>query len=377
MKIPFFKTTLTGDESKYFPAVFANDDAFARKPLVTRCEDWMRQHHGLPNFFLTKSCTSSLELAALVLGLKKGDEVIIPSFAFVSCSNAFALRGAQCVFVDIDPQAMNIDSAQIEAAITPRTKAIVALNYASVACNYEAINSVASRHQLYVVEDNAHGILARDEKSRHLGTFGDISTFSFDHLKNITCGQGGGIAINNEKLLENFFIHYEFGTNRRSFFRGDANRYEWKNLGSNYPLSELNAAMLLAQLENGEKINDRFVTLWNLYKKELANFEAEGKITLQNIEENIKHNAHCFYIKTKDKTERSALIAFLNQRNISAQFHYTPLHSSEFGRKAGRFSGEDQFTTRESERLLRLPLFYNMTETELSQVVNALQQFYK
>jgi dTDP-4-amino-4,6-dideoxygalactose transaminase len=376
MKVPFFKTTITGEEIKYVQEVFKGNDSFAEKNFIAKCESWFSANHGLKNFFLTKSCSDSLELAALALGIKEGDEVILPSYAFVSCGSAFALRGATCVFVDIHPDTMNIDETKIEAAVTPKTKAIVTLNYSSVGCNYEVITTIARKHNLYVVEDNAHGILA-EYKGKHLGTFGDISTFSFDHLKNVSCGQGGGIAINNESLLENFFIHYEFGTNRRSFFLGNANRYEWKNLGSNYPLSELNAAMLFAQLEDGEKINARFVSLWNLYFARLGELEKQGKIELPHIPSESKHNAHCFYIKTKTAEIRTELIKFLHSKEINAQFHYTPLHSSEFGKTAGRFSGEDNFTSRESNRLLRLPLFYSMPESDLYHVADALHEFYK
>ena len=272
---------------------------------------------------------------------------------------------------------MNIDETKIEAAITSRTKAIVTVNYASVGCNYDVIRDIARKHRLFIVEDNAHGILAEYKKGEYLGTLGDIATFSFDHLKNVTCGQGGGIAVNNEELLGNFFIHYEFGTNRRSFFRGNANRYEWKNLGSNYPLSELNAAMLFAQLENAEKINDRFVHLMNIYSEQLAGLKASGKIDLPEMQKDCKHNAHCFYIKTGNSETRTSLINFLHTREINAQFHYTPLHSSEFGKSAGRFSGEDVFTSKESNRLLRLPLFYSMTAEEVCHVSNSLQEYYK
>lgn len=374
MKIPFFKTAITGEEQKYISQTLADGKFFAERPFVAKCETWFAENHGLSNFFLTKSCTHSLELAALALDIKTGDEVIMPSFAFVACANAFALRGANCIFIDIHPDGMILDESKIEAAITNKTKAILTLNYAGVACNYEAIKRIADKHQLYIIEDNAHGVGAK-QGDKFLGTFGDISTFSFDHLKNISCGQGGGIALNNENLLENFFVHYEFGTNRRNFFKGKADRYEWKNLGSNFPLSELNAAMLYSQLENSQKINGRFVELWNLYKDALADLQTQGKITLPSPATDSFHNAHCFFIKTEDEQERNALVKFLTTKEISAQFHYTPLHSSEFGLKAGRFSGGDFFTTSESKRLLRLPLYYNMSNEELETVVAALLSF--
>lgn len=376
MKIPFFKTAITGEEQKYVSQTLMDGSSFAEKPFVAKCETWFAENHGLQNFFLTKSCTASLELAALALGIKAGDEIIMPSFAFVACANAFALRGAVCVFVDIHADSMDMDETKISAAITEKTKAILTLNYSGVACNYEAIKKIADKHHLYIIEDNAHGTGAK-QGDKFLGTFGDVSTFSFDHLKNISCGQGGGIAINNEKLLENFFVHYEFGTNRRNFFKGKADRYEWKNLGSNFPLSELNAAMLFSQLENSKKINGRFVELWNTYREKLSPLQKQNKITLPNPSPDSLHNAHCFFIKTKTEEERNALVKFLQTKEISAQFHYTPLHTSEFGMQAGRFSGEDIFTSTESKRLLRLPLYYNMQNEELDEVVNGVLSFYK
>jgi dTDP-4-amino-4,6-dideoxygalactose transaminase len=376
MKVPFFKTTITGEESKYIVQVVSDGESFMHKDFVAKCENWFKENHGTENFFLTKSCTHSLELAALVLNIQKGDEVIMPSYAFVACGNAFALRGATCVFVDIHPDTMNIDETKIEAAITSKTKAIVTLNYSAVGCNYEAIRKIADKHNLFIIEDNAHGIGAKYE-GKFLGTFGDISTFSFDHLKNISCAQGGGIAINRNDLLENFFVHYEFGTNRRSFFKGKGDRYEWKNLGSNFPLSELNAAMLFAQLENCKGINVQFLELWNLYCDELSVLKKENRIWFAEPPDNIEHNAHCFYIKTKDDHERGALIKFLSEREINAQFHYTPLHSSEFGATAGRFAGEEVYTVRESKRLLRLPLFYGMKTEEVKYVAEAVKLFYK
>ncbi len=376
MKVPFFRTAITGDEEQYVHQVLHDGNSFAEKNFISKCENWFAENHGLNNFFLTKSCTHSLELAALTLGIETGDEVIMPSFAFVACANSIALRGATCVFVDVEPNTMNIDAAKIEAAVTPKTKAILTINYSGVACDYTAIKNIAQKHQLFVIEDNAHGTGAKQGENS-LGSFGDISTFSFDHLKNISCGQGGGIAINNEKLLENFFVHYEFGTNRRNFFKGKENRYEWKNLGSNFPLSELNAAMLFSQLENIAKINGRFVQLWNLYFEKLSVLQTQNNIRLPKLSTDSHHNAHCFFMKAKNEEERDALICFLTAKEVSAQFHYTPLHNSEFGLTAGRFNGNDEFTSTESKRLLRLPLFYNMTDAELNHVASNVLEFYE
>lgn len=373
--IPFFKTAITGHESQYVQQVLSNGESFAQKIFVEKCEKWFAEHHQIPNFYLTKSCSHSLELAFLMLGIGKGDEVIMPSYGFVSCANAVALRGGTCVFVDIHASNMNIDETKIEAAVTPNTKAIVTINYAGVACNYEKILTVARNHKLWVIEDNAHGI-GGGINNQKLGTFGDIATFSFDHLKNISCGQGGGIAINNQTLLNGFFVPYEFGTNRRSYFKGEADRYEWKNIGSNFQLSELNAAMLYAQLEDSKLINNQFLKLWNLYFELLSTLSNKGKIRLPQIPEHIYHNAHCFFIKTKSETERNLLVSHLKEQGIQAQFHYTPLHISEFGKRVGYFSGEDVNTTSESKKLLRLPLFYNLSEEEVRTVATCVINFY-
>ena len=377
MKVPFFKTTVTGDELKFVQQVLSagSSDVFAEKKFAAKCEHWFAEHQGLKNFYLTKSCTDSLELAAIVLDIKPGDEIILPSYAFVSCANAFVLRGATCVFVDIHPGSMNLDETKLEEAITAHTKAIVTLNYASIACNYEVIQGIAKKYGLYIVEDNAHGIGAKCA-GNFLGTFGDISTFSFDHLKNISCGQGGGIVINNIALLEKFFVHYEFGTNRRSFMSGEGERYEWKNIGSNYSISELNAAMLYAQLESIEKINTRFLQLWNSYNTQLKDIERSNLIVLPKPTQTAANNGHCFFIKVKNGEEKKRLVKKMLENNITAQFHYTPLHSSKFGKLNGRFAGEDRHTTKESDRLLRLPLFYAMQNAELDLVTTTIKQFY-
>lgn len=374
--IPFFKTTITGNEQKFVQDYLQSSDNASQKKYTALCLDWFKTSYGLEEFYLTKSCTHALELAALVANIQPGDEVIMPSFAFVSCANAFVLRGAICVFVDIRAEGMMMDESKIEAAITPKTKAILTLNYAGVAQDYSAIKAIAQKHNLLVIEDNAHGLLAK-QNGQLLGTFGDISTFSFDHLKNITCGQGGGIAINNSALLERFYLAYEFGTNRRSFFNHQANRYEWKAIGSNFPLSELNAAMLYGQLTKGNDINAAFVRGWNQYFSSLKPLQEQGLIQLPQLKTTDEHSGHCFYIKVKDKEMRKALIDFLGEQNIIAQFHYVPLHSSAFGEKVGRFLGEDKFTTMESTRLVRLPLFYTITPQEIEEVVQKIIDFYR
>lgn len=371
MEIPFFKTTLVGNELDYVSKVLCDGTSFSSKNYIHECEKWFATHHGLRNFFLTKSCTQSLELAAILLNITEGDEVIMPSYAFVSCGNAFALRGATCVYVDVHPDTMCINASAVKSALSQKTKAIVTINYAGNGCDYVALRKIAEEHSLFIIEDNAHGTGA-SMNGQPLGTFGDVSCFSFDHLKNIGSGQGGGIGINNKLLLERFFITYEFGTNRRSFFQGKDERYEWKNIGLNAPLSELNAAMLFAQLESSETINNKFRSLWNAYQEHLASLRDE--ITLPPHTEG--HNAHCFFIKTKTGEEREELLHYLNEQGIHAQFHYQPLHTSSFGKKVGRFAGEDFSTTAQSSRLIRLPLFFEMDMDMLQFVVDAVKSFY-
>ena len=374
--IPFFKTTITSTEKVLVQDYLQSTDSASSKKYIELCVAWFKSNYKLEEFYLTKSCTHALELAALVADIQPGDEVIMPSYAFVSCANAFVLRGAVCVFIDIRPNGMMMDETKIEAAITPKTKAILTLNYAGVAQDYSVITAMAKKYNLLVIEDNAHGLLAK-QNGRLLGSFGDISTFSFDHLKNITCGQGGGIAVNNPALLERFYLAYEFGTNRRSFFNHQANRYEWKAIGSNFPLSELNASMLYAQLLEGENITAAFVRGWDQYFSALKPLQEKGLIELPILSNTDEHSGHCFYIKVKDKETRKALIDYLTEKDIIAQFHYVPLHSSEFGQKVGRFSEDDDFTTKESARLVRLPLFHSITAQEIDRVVQEINSFYQ
>jgi dTDP-4-amino-4,6-dideoxygalactose transaminase len=375
MKIPFFRNTITGNELSNITQVINESGAFSTKKFALKCEQWFTQNHGVKNMFLTKSCTASLELAVMVIDIKPGDEVIMPSFAFVSCANAVALRGGTCVFVDIHPENLTLDETKIEVAITPKTKAILTLNYAGSACAYERITEIAKKHKLFIIEDNAHGIGAR-YRGQYLGTFGDISTFSFDHMKNIGCGQGGGIAINNDKLLDKFFVSYEYGTNRRAFFRGETEKYEWQGIGSNYILPELNAAMLYTQLEQLEIVNGSFRNQWNLYRELLDRLKQDGIIELPTPLSGIEHNAHCFYIKTRNLMERNELIKHLEQSQIYAQSHFTALHTSHFGKTAGRFVGPDNFTTNDSERLLRLPLYYGISDEDVKRVSDQIYRFY-
>lgn len=374
MIVPFHTPTLLDEQDKYIRSILANPSIFKDRVYSAKCIEWLHKI-SKSGAYLTKSCTQSLELAAQLLNFQAGDEVILPSYGFVSTANAFASQGAKCRFIDIRPDNMNIDENLIEQAITEKTKAIITINYAGVGCNYDVITPVAKKHNLIVIEDNAHGILAK-YKGEYLGSFGDISTNSFDHLKNISCGEGGAILFNNKAFEEQIKIRYEFGTNKLDFIAGKVASYEWKGFGSNYYLSDLLSAFLLVQLENAHLIIERFRTRWNQYRRLLSPLADANLIRMPSIGADFEHNAHLFYIFTKSKQERTQLIEFLNTKGVAATFHYTPLHSSEFGKKNGIFIGDDVYTTRLSETLLRLPLFYALREEEAAYVARNIFDFY-
>lgn len=344
-------------------------------PFTEKCTSWFVQKLGV-KVLLTTSCTHALEMAALLTDIKQGDEVIMPSYTFVSTADAFVLRGAKIKFVDIRKDTMNIDETLIENAITERTKAIVPVHYAGVGCEMDTILEIAKRRQLFVIEDAAQGMRA-SYKGKYLGTIGDFGTYSFHETKNYTMGEGGLILINNEGYIHRGEIIREKGTNRSQFFRGEVDKYSWVDVGSSYLPSEMNAAYLLPQLEIAEEINQRRLKLWELYYNGLKELEESGKIELPYIPKECQHNAHMFYIKTKNLDERTRLIYYLNQNNINAVFHYVPLHTSNAGEKYGEFIGEDRNTTRESERLMRLPLFYALKNDEAEYVVEKIRDFYK
>jgi len=325
---------------------------------------------------MTPSCTHALEMAALLVDIHPGDEVIMPSYTFVSTANAFALRGAKIVFVDIRPDTMNIDETKIEAAITPETKAIVPVHYAGVACEMDTIMQIADRHNLAVIEDAAQGMMS-SYKGRALGTIGHLGTYSFHETKNYTSGgEGGLLLINDKRWIERAEIIREKGTNRSQFFRGEVDKYTWVDLGSSYLPSELQAAYLYAQLLEAEKINRNRLDSWQFYFEGFEELEQKGDIERPSIPPECRHNAHMFYIKTKDLQERSALLQYLKQNDVLAVFHYVPLHSAEAGRKYGCFHGEDRYTTAESERVVRLPLYYGITREEQKKVIYHVTQFY-
>ncbi len=375
--IPFNRPPYVGKEIEYIEDAVRLRRISGDGKYTKLCTEWFEtQMKGASKVLLTTSCTHALEMAALLSEIRPGDEIIMPSFTFVSTADAFVLRGARIVFVDIRPDTMNINEKLIERAITKRTKAIVPVHYAGVACEMDTIMDIARRHNLLVIEDAAQGVSAR-YKGQILGTIGDYGCYSFHETKNYSMGEGGAIIIKNMDLFERAEVIREKGTNRSKFFRGEIDKYTWVDAGSSYLPSELNAAYLYAQLEEWQKVFEDRMRSWNFYKKELADLEEEGKIELPVIPKECEHNAHIFYIKTADLNERTQLISYLRERNIHAVFHYIPLHSAPAGRKYGRFSGEDIYTTTESNRLLRLPLYYGMMEEELEQVVEGVKLFYR
>ena len=374
--INFNVPPFTGKETEYIMEAVKAQKICGDGQFTKKCNAWLEQKTGTAKALLTTSCTHATELAALLAGVKAGDEVIMPSYTFVSTADAFVLRGATPVFVDIRPDTMNIDETKIEAAITEKTVGIVPVHYAGVACEMDTIMDIAKRHNLWVIEDAAQGIMST-YKGKALGTFGEFGCFSFHETKNYSMGEGGAILIREEKYIEDAEILREKGTNRSKFYRGQIDKYTWVNQGSSYLPSDMNAAYLWAQLEMAEEINDWRLGVWNQYKKELSCLAEEGKIELPTVPKDCVHNAHMFYIKTKDIDERSELIDYLKSNEVLAVFHYIPLHSAPAGQKFGRFHGEDVYTTKESERLLRLPLYYGLKEEEVAYICEKVKEFYR
>ncbi|MCI8355445.1 MAG: dTDP-4-amino-4,6-dideoxygalactose transaminase [Lachnospiraceae bacterium] len=343
--------------------------------FTAKCSAFLEKNTGTAKCLLTTSCTHALDMAALLCDIREGDEVIMPSYTFVSTANAFVLRGARIVFVDIRPDTMNMDENLIEAAITEKTRAIAPVHYAGVGCEMDRIMEIARRHQLFVVEDAAQGIMST-YKGKALGTFGQFGAFSFHETKNYSMGEGGALLIRDSRYVEKAEILREKGTDRSKFFRGQVDKYRWQSFGSSYLPSELNAAYLYTQFEEAEKINQVRLERWDQYYRLLAPLSEAGKIELPHIPEDCVHNGHMFYIKTRDMEERTALIRHLKESDILAVFHYVPLHSAPAGMKFGRFHGEDRYTTRESERLLRLPMFYQLKEEEVDYIAGKVKEFY-
>lgn len=374
--IAFNVPPFTGKEIDYIKETVVNQKICGDGPFTRKCNKWLEEKTGTTKCLLTTSCTHATELAALLAEIREGDEVIMPSYTFVSTADAFVLRGAVPVFIDIRPDTMNIDETLIEAAITNKTKAIVPVHYAGVSCEMDTIMEIADRYHLFVIEDAAQGIMSA-YKGKALGTIGDFGCFSFHETKNYSMGEGGALLIRDEKYIEDAEIIREKGTNRSKFFRGQIDKYTWVNYGSSYLPSDINAAYLWAQLEIAEDINDKRLAFWNKYHELLIPLANQGIIELPFIPEDCVHNAHMYYIKAKDIAERTALIDYLKQSEIISVFHYIPLHTAPAGVKFGRFHGEDNFTTKESERLLRLPMFYSLTEDQLIYVVSKIKEFYK
>lgn len=364
-----------GKETEYMKAAIDSHKICGDGEFTKRCNAWIEEHTGTAKALLTTSGTQALEMAALLSDIQPGDEVILPSYTFVSTANAFVLRGAKLVFVDIRPDTMNIDEKLIEDAITDKTRAIVPVHYAGVGCEMDTIMDIAKRHNLVVVEDAAQGVNAF-YKGRALGSIGDYGCFSFHETKNYSMGEGGAILINRPEQIEDAEIIREKGTDRSRFFRGQVDKYTWVNIGSSFLPSDINAAYLMAQLEMADEINENRLQSWARYNEGLQDLAQEGVIELPYIPEECAHNAHMFYIKTKDMEERKTLISYLKERDIAAVFHYVPLHSAPAGLRFGRFHGEDRYTTKESERLLRLPMYYNLSESDQQKVIDAVHGFY-
>jgi len=374
--IPFNAPPVVGTELEYMQSAMSSGKLCGDGGFTRRCQQWMENRFGSRKVLLTPSCTASLEMAAILIDIQPGDEVIMPSYTFVSTANAFVLRGATIVFVDIRPDTLNIDEKLIEAAITEKTRAIVPVHYAGVACEMDTIMALAKKHQLYVVEDAAQGVMAT-YKGKALGTIGHIGCFSFHETKNYTAGgEGGATLINDPALVERAEIIREKGTNRSQFFRGQVDKYTWRDIGSSYLMADLQAAYLWAQLEEAKRINEQRLRLWQNYYDALQPVAASGRITLPTLAADGQHNAHMFYIKLRDNDDRNALIDWLKEAEILAVFHYIPLHSSPAGQRFGRFHGPDRYTTAESERLLRLPLFYNLSDNNQKTVINSLLSWF-
>lgn len=365
----------TGNEMKYIEQAIASHKICGDGSFTKKCNAWFEQRFDAKKVLLTTSGSTALDMAALLCGLEPGDEVILPSFTFSSTANSFVLAGAKLVFVDIRPDTMNIDETLIERAITEKTKVICVMHYAGVACEMDTIMDIARRHKLLVVEDAAQGVMA-SYKGKALGTIGDLGCYSFHETKNYSMGEGGAIVINNPDYIEQAEILREKGTNRAKFFRGQVDKYTWVDFGDSYLPSELNAAYLWAQLEMADEINNDRLHSWHEYDAAFKPLESAGKLGLPAIPDGCVHNAHMYYIKCKDLAERTALISFLKERDILAVFHYVPLHSAPAGERFGRFDGEDKYTTAESDRLLRLPMYYGLTAEDRSRVIAAVKEFY-
>lgn len=374
--IPFNKPPYVGTEPEYMMKAISNRKICGDGEFTKKCNTWIEEKTGTSKALLTTSCTQALEMAALLTDIEPGDEVIMPSFTFVSTANAFVMRGARIVFVDIRPDTQNIDEKLIENAITDKTKAIVPVHYAGVGCEMDTILEIGRKHSIRVVEDAAQGVMST-YKGRGLGSLGDFGCYSFHETKNYSMGEGGAILIRNEADIERAEIVREKGTDRSRFLRGQVDKYTWVDCGSSYLPSDINAAYLWAQLEEADKINQDRLASWNMYYERLKPLEEKGILQLPYIPAECEHNAHMFYIKTGSLEERTALTAYLKDAGVGSAFHYVPLHSAPAGERFGVMAGEDRYTTNTYERLLRLPMYYGLTEEEIEKACNRIMEFYK
>ena len=377
MKIPFNKPPYTGNEEKYVLESIKSSKISGDGEFTKKCHKWFEEKLQCKKALLTTSCTHALEMAAILLDIKEGDEVIMPSYTFVSTANAFVLRGAKIVFVDIRPDTMNIDETKIEEAITSKTKVIVPVHYAGVACEMDTIMDIATRYNLFVVEDAAQGMMST-YKGKALGTIGHLGAFSFHETKNYTsAGEGGLLIINDEKFVQRAEIIREKGTNRSLFFRGMVDKYSWVDIGSSYLMNDVSAAYLWGNLEKADEINQNRLNSWQKYYDGLKELENKGFIELPKIPDGCVQNAHMFYIKVKDLEERTALLDYLKRNDIYAVFHYVPLHSSEAGLKFSLFSKEDIYTTKESDKLIRLPMYFGLDNKDIENIIQKIKIYFK
>lgn len=372
--IPFNRAIYLPHAFEYVEDVMKSSKIAGDGKYTKLCSEWMEEHFKARKVLMTTSCTAALEMSAILMDVKEGDEIIMPSYTFVSTANAFVLRGAKCVFVDIRPDTMNIDENKIEAAINEKTKAIVVVHYAGVSCEMDTILSIAKKYNLFVVEDAAQGVMST-YKGKALGTLGDFGCYSFHETKNYTMGEGGALVINNDKYISRAEILREKGTNRSRFYRGEIDKYSWVDIGSSFLPSEFNVSYLYGQLEIAEEINNNRLQTWQEYYTNLLPYQEAEKIELPITPDECKHNAHMFYIKFKDLEKRSQFIEYMKNNGVGCVFHYVPLHSAEGGLKYGKFVGEDKYTTKESERLVRLPMYYDLSDTEIKSVLENIIKF--
>lgn len=374
--IPFNIPPYVGTEEKYIAEAIASHKICGDGQFTKKCNAWLEERFGANKALLTTSGSTALDMAALLCELKPGDEVILPSFTFSSTANSFVLAGARLVFVDVRPDTMNIDETKIERAITDKTRVIVPVHYAGVACEMDTIMDIAHRHGLMVVEDAAQGVMS-SYKGRPLGTIGDFGCYSFHETKNYSMGEGGALLINNAAFIEKAEILREKGTNRAKFFRGQVDKYTWVDFGDSYLPSELNAAYLWAQLEAADAINADRLNTWNEYDKALRPLAERGLIECPAVPEGCVHNAHMYWIKLRTLSERTAFINHMRENGVLTVFHYVPLHSAPAGLRFGRFDGEDKYTSADSDRLVRLPLYYGLTDADRAAVIGAAKSFFE